>query len=191
MFNLILFGPPGSGKGTQSQLIIEKYRLIHLSTGDLLRTEISLHTPLGIMARNFMDQGLLVPDEVVIAMIASRIDENPRARGFIFDGFPRTSAQATALDDLLKRKHGEISLVLFLVVPEPELIRRLLHRGTTSQRADDASENLVRARIQEYHDKTAPVADHYSDLGKFRTIKGDGTVEETFRLLCTEIDTLV
>ncbi len=191
MFNLILFGPPGSGKGTQSQRIIEKYGLIHLSTGDLLRTEISLQTSLGIMARNFMDQGLLVPDEVVIAMIASRIDENPRALGFIFDGFPRTCAQAIALDDLLNRKHGEISLVLSLVVPEPELIRRLLHRGATSMRADDASENLVRARILEYHDKTAPVADHYARLGKFRTIRGDGSVEETFLLLCTEIDSLL
>jgi adenylate kinase len=191
MFNLILFGPPGSGKGTQSEKIIEKYGLVHLSTGDLLRTEKKLGTPLGIMARNFMDQGLLVPDEVVIAMIATRLDENPQVRGFIFDGFPRTCAQAIALDALLARKQLEISLVLSLLVPEPELMRRLLHRGTTSLRPDDATEALVRARIQEYHDKTVAVADHYAALGKFRTIPGDGSVEETFGQLSAEIDALV
>ncbi len=191
MVNLILFGPPGSGKGTQSANIIEKYGLIHLSTGDLLRSEIGGKTPLGLEAQKFMDQGLLVPDEVVIGMISSKLDANPEAAGFIFDGFPRTTAQAEALDKLLALKKTAIHTVLSLEVPEDELIRRLLERGLTSGRSDDASESIVKNRIVEYHNKTAPVADHYAKFGKFRKIKGDGTVEATFDLLSKEIDELV
>ena len=191
MVNLILFGPPGSGKGTQSANIIEKYGLIHLSTGDLLRSEIGGKTPLGMEAQKFMDQGLLVPDEVVIGMISSKLDANPDAAGFIFDGFPRTTAQAEALDKLLALKKTAIHTVLSLEVPEDELIRRLLERGLTSGRSDDASETIVKNRIVEYHNKTAPVADHYAKFGKFRKIKGDGTVEATFELLSKEIDELV
>jgi Adenylate kinase and related kinases len=191
MVNLILFGPPGSGKGTQSANIIEKYGLIHLSTGDLLRSEIGGKTPLGMEAQKFMDQGLLVPDEVVIGMISSKLDANPEAAGFIFDGFPRTTAQAEALDKLLALKKTAIHTVLSLEVPEDELIRRLLERGLTSGRSDDASESIVKNRIVEYHNKTAPVADHYAKFGKFRKIKGDGTVEATFDLLSKEIDELV
>ncbi|RBL93576.1 adenylate kinase [Chitinophaga flava] len=191
MVNLILFGPPGSGKGTQSTKIIDKYGLIHLSTGDLLRTEISNKTPLGLEATKFMDQGLLVPDEVVIGMISSKLDANPEARGFIFDGFPRTTAQAEALDKLLALKKTAISVVLSLEVPEDELIKRLLNRGLTSGRSDDSSEDVVKARIVEYHNKTAPVADHYAKFGKFRKIKGDGTEAEVFDLLCKEINELV
>jgi adenylate kinase len=191
MVNLILFGPPGSGKGTQSANIIEKYGLIHLSTGDLLRSEIGGKTPLGLEAQKFMDQGLLVPDEVVIGMISSKLDANPEAAGFIFDGFPRTTAQAEALDKLLALKKTAIHTVLSLEVPEDELIRRLLERGLTSGRSDDASETIVKNRIVEYHNKTAPVADHYAKFGKFRKIKGDGTVEATFELLSKEIDELV
>jgi len=191
MVNLILFGPPGSGKGTQSANIIEKYGLLHLSTGDLLRNEIEARKPLGLEAKKFMDQGQLVPDEVVIGMISSKLDENPDARGFIFDGFPRTTAQAEALDKLLALKKTAISQVLSLEVPEDELIKRLLNRGLTSGRSDDASEELVKARIVEYHNKTAPVADHYAKFGKFKKIKGDGTVESTFELLSKEIDELV
>ncbi|MET6999109.1 adenylate kinase [Chitinophaga defluvii] len=191
MVNLILFGPPGSGKGTQSANIIEKYGLLHLSTGDLLRNEIEARKPLGLEAKKFMDQGQLVPDEVVIGMISSKLDENQDARGFIFDGFPRTTAQAEALDKLLALKKTSISQVLSLEVPEDELIKRLLNRGLTSGRSDDASEELVKARIVEYHNKTAPVADHYAKFGKFKKIKGDGTVESTFELLSKEIDELV
>ncbi|MBV8254587.1 MAG: adenylate kinase [Chitinophaga sp.] len=191
MVNLILFGPPGSGKGTQSAKIIEKYGLLHLSTGDLLRYEIGNKTPLGLEAQKFMDQGLLVPDEVVIGMISSKLDANPEARGFIFDGFPRTTAQAEALDKLLSLKKTAISVVLSLEVPEEELIKRLLNRGLTSGRSDDASEDVVKARIVEYHNKTAPVADHYAKFGKFKKIKGDGTVEEIFDLLSKEIDELL
>ncbi|ATL46695.1 adenylate kinase [Chitinophaga caeni] len=191
MVNLILFGPPGSGKGTQSKNIIDKYQLIHLSTGDLLRAEIEKQTPLGLEAKKFIDQGSLVPDEVVIGMIGSKLDANPDAKGFIFDGFPRTTAQAEALDKLLALKKTAISIVLSLEVPEDELIRRLLNRGLTSGRSDDANEDVIKARIVEYHNKTAPVADHYAKFGKFKRVKGDGTVESTFELLSKEIDELV
>lgn len=191
MVNLILFGPPGSGKGTQSAKIIEKYGLIHLSTGDLLRSEIGEKTPLGLEAKKFMDQGLLVPDEVVIGMISSKLDANPEARGFIFDGFPRTTAQAEALDKLLALKKTAISVVLSLEVPEEELIKRLLNRGLTSGRSDDATEDVVKARIVEYHSKTAPVADHYAKFGKLKKVKGDGTVDATFELLSKELDELI
>ncbi|KAG4069225.1 hypothetical protein HA402_012078 [Bradysia odoriphaga] len=191
MVNLILFGPPGSGKGTQSANIIQKYGLIHLSTGDLLRSEIGDKTPLGLEAKKFMDQGQLVPDEVVIGMISSKLEANPEARGFIFDGFPRTTAQAEALDKLLALKKTAISIVLSLEVPEDALIKRLLNRGLTSGRSDDASEEVVKARIVEYHNKTAPVADHYAKFGKFRKVKGDGTEEEVFDLLAKELDELV
>ncbi|MFY0253117.1 adenylate kinase [Chitinophaga sp. 30R24] len=191
MVNLILFGPPGSGKGTQSANIIQKYGLIHLSTGDLLRSEIGDKTPLGIEAKKFMDQGLLVPDEVVIGMISSKLEANLEARGFIFDGFPRTTAQAEALDKLLALKKTAISAVLSLEVPEDALVKRLLNRGLTSGRSDDASEEVIKARIVEYHNKTAPVADHYAKFGKFKKIKGDGTEEEVFDLLSKELDELV
>ena len=191
MVNLILFGPPGSGKGTQSANIIEKYGLLHLSTGDLLRSEIAGKTPLGLEAQKFIDQGLLVPDEVVIGMISTKLDANPEARGFIFDGFPRTTVQAEALDKLLALKKTGISVVLSLEVPEDELVRRLLDRGLTSGRSDDASEDVVKKRIVEYHNKTAPVADHYAKFGKLKKIKGDGTIEHIFELLSKEIDELM
>lgn len=191
MVNIILFGPPGSGKGTQSANLIKKYGLIHLSTGDLLRSEIGTQTPLGLEAKKFMDAGQLVPDEVVIGMISSKLDANPDARGFIFDGFPRTTAQAEALDKLLALKKTSISTVLSLEVPEDELVKRLLNRGLTSGRSDDANEEIVKARIVEYHNKTAPVADHYAKYGKFKKIKGNGSIDEIFSLLSKEIDELV
>lgn len=191
MVNIILFGPPGSGKGTQSANLINKFGLIHLSTGDLLRSEIEAKTPLGLEARKVMDQGILVPDEVVIGMISSKLDANPDARGFIFDGFPRTTAQAEALDKLLALKKTSISVVLALEVPEHELISRLLNRGATSGRTDDANEEVIRARIVEYHNKTAPVADHYAKYGKFKKIKGEGSVDEIFDRLGKEIESLV
>jgi adenylate kinase len=191
MVNIILFGPPGSGKGTQSANLITKFGLLHLSTGDLLRSEIEAKTPLGLEAKKVMDQGILVPDEVVIGMISSKLDANPEARGFIFDGFPRTTAQAEALDKLLSLKKTAISNVLALEVPEDELIARLLNRGITSGRSDDANEEVIRARIVEYHNKTAPVADHYAKYGKFKKIKGEGSVDEIFERLSKEIESLV
>jgi adenylate kinase len=188
MFNIILFGPPGSGKGTQSEKLVEKYGLIHLSTGDLLRRERKLRTPLGIEAQQFIDKGQLVPDEVVIGMISSALDENPKAQGFLFDGFPRTVAQAEALDRLLELKKSEISIVLFLEVEEEELIKRLVHRGKTSGRTDDADENIQRKRQEVYKNETLPVAAYYSKFKKVVTIDGMGTIDEIFSRLSSQID---
>src|SRR5205085_9731624 len=187
MFNIILFGPPGSGKGTQSEKLIEKYGLKHLSTGDILRTEIAAQTPLGLEAKNFMDKGQLVPDEVVIGMISSALEANPLSQGFLFDGFPRTEAQSEALDKLLKLKQTEIGVVLALEVSEEELVKRLLHRGLTSGRSDDNNENVIRTRIIEYHKKTSPVADYYRKFNKVISIPGEGSVDEIFESLCAEI----
>ena len=188
MFNIILFGPPGSGKGTQSENLITSYGLKHLSTGDLLRSEIANQTPLGLEAKRFMDQGQLVPDEVVIGMISSALDNNPAAKGFLFDGFPRTEAQSIALDKLLALKETEISLVLALGVSEEELVKRLLNRGLTSGRSDDTNETVIRARINEYEQKTTVVANYYAGFDKVVKIKGEGTVEEIFSSLRSEID---
>jgi adenylate kinase len=191
MFNLILFGPPGSGKGTQSEKLIAKYHLKHLSTGDLLRSEISRKTPLGIEAKKLMDKGNLVPDEVVIGMINDAVDMNMESAGFLFDGFPRTAIQAEELDNLLARKHTCIDVMIALEVTEDELIKRLLKRGETSGRTDDNNEQVIRARIAEYHKKTATVADHYQKAHKVVLIKGEGTVDEIFARLSSEIDNLM
>jgi adenylate kinase len=188
MFNLILFGPPGSGKGTQSEKLVEKYRLIHLSTGNLLREEISNRTPLGLEAKSFMDRGQLVPDEVVIGMIDSSLEHHKEAPGFLFDGFPRTAAQADALDKLLSLKKTEIALVIALEVSEEELVKRLLHRGKTSGRSDDTNETVIHQRFSVYRNETAPIADHYKKLKKFQTIKGEGSVEEIFDSISLAID---
>ena len=187
MFNLVLFGPPGSGKGTQSENIVNTYNLQHLSTGDLLRDEVSQQTPLGVEAKKYMDQGMLVPDEVVIGMISSRIDEVGSARGFVFDGFPRTEAQAEALDKLLEFKQTAINLVLSLEVPEQNLIQRLINRGATSGRSDD-TEIVVTKRIKEYHAKTKPVASYYDKQGKLEHINGEKPIDETFKLLMAHIN---
>jgi adenylate kinase len=188
MFNLILFGPPGSGKGTQSEKLIERYGLIHLSTGNLLREEIANKTSLGMEAKKFMDAGQLVPDSVVIGMIRSAIQNNPNAEGFLFDGFPRTVAQSQALDELLAENHAEINAVLALEVGEKELIGRLLNRGKTSGRSDDVNEGIIRARILEYENKTSPVAGYYEQFGKVVRIKGEGDVESIIDDLCREIE---
>src|SRR6478609_8324872 len=180
MFNLILFGPPGSGKGTQSQKLIDKYGLKHLSTGDLLRSEITQQTPLGIEAKNFMDKGQLVPDEVVIGMISTALETHPDVQGFLFDGFPRTDAQAEALDKLLQLKKTSIALMLALDVSENELMKRLLNRGQSSGRSDDISEAVIRSRIHEYENKTKPVANYYGSFDKVVHVKGEGSVDEIF-----------
>jgi adenylate kinase len=191
MLNIILFGPPGSGKGTQSEKLIAKYGLKHLSTGDLLRSEIAAQTPLGIEAKAMMDKGLLVPDEVVIGMISSALEANTNVNGFLFDGFPRTEAQSMALDGLLELKETQIAVVLSLEVTEEELVKRLLNRGLTSGRSDDTNENVIRARIVEYHNKTSVVADYYKQFDKVKNIKGEGTVDEIFTSLCNEVDKCV
>ena len=188
MFNLILFGPPGSGKGTQSEKLVEKYGLVHLSTGNLLREEIANRTPLGLEAKNFLDKGQLVPDEVVIGMIDSCLDHHQQVPGFLFDGFPRNAAQAQALDKLLALKKTEIAIVLALEVGEEELIKRLLNRGKTSGRSDDTNETVIHHRFNVYKNETSPIADHYKKLKKFQAINGEGTVEEIFDSVCQVID---
>jgi adenylate kinase len=180
MLNLVLFGPPGAGKGTQSQHLIEKYGLIHLSTGDLLRNEILQGTALGLEAKKLMDAGMLVPDEVVIGMISNKLDANKDAEGFIFDGFPRTVAQAEALDSLLKSKESAITVMIALEVNDDELEHRLLLRGKGSGRADDANPEVIRRRIKEYNDKTAPVAGFYKAQNKFTSISGIGSIHDIF-----------
>jgi len=187
MFNFILFGPPGSGKGTQSEKIINAYGLYHISTGDLLRDEVGQSTPLGLEAKEYMDSGELVPDEVVIGMIGSKLNENPHVKGFIFDGFPRTTAQAEALDKLLEEKNMPIKILLSLEVPEEELKHRLLQRGKLSGRSDD-NEEVIANRVKEYRKKTEPVAAYYNKKGLLKRIKGDGTIDETFVLLKEAID---
>ena len=191
MFNLILFGPPGSGKGTQSAKIVEKYGLVHLSTGDLLRKELKLKTPLGLEAQQFIDKGQLVPDEVVMGMISSALDENADAKGFLFDGFPRTEAQAEGLDKLLALKKSGISLVLFLEVDEEELIKRLINRGKTSGRTDDSDESIQRKRQEVYKRETLPVAAHYEKLKKVVHVNGMGSVDEIFERLEEKIGKMV
>lgn len=188
MFNIILFGPPGSGKGTQSEKLIEKYGLKHLSTGDLLRKEMREGTVLGLEAKSLIEKGQLVPDAVVIGMIRHALDTHPNVNGFLFDGFPRTVAQAEALDKLLQEKSTSIDLVLFLHVNEEELIKRLVKRAETSGRLDDADPEVQRCRQQVYKKETLPVADYYEKHDKVMHIKGEGTIDETFRLLAEAID---
>jgi adenylate kinase len=188
MFNVILFGPPGSGKGTQSEKIIDKFGLIHLSTGDLLRSEINRQTELGMEAKQFMDKGQLVPDEVVIGMISMAIDDKREAKGFLFDGFPRTAAQAEALDNLLAQKDGAINVMLALDVSEPELIKRILKRGETSGRSDDTDEKIIQARVSEYRNKTEAVADYYRQFNKVVMIPGEGSIDDIFSKLAHEIE---
>ena len=188
MFNLILFGPPGSGKGTQSEKLIARYGFKHLSTGDILRSEIANKTALGMEAKSLMDKGQLVPDEVVIGMIRSALDNNPGVPGFLFDGFPRTTAQAEALDRLLEQKNAEIGVVLALQVPDEELISRMINRARTSGRSDDADEQVQRKRLEVYLSDTLPVAKHYAQKNKVMEIYGVGTVDEIFGKLSEEIE---
>ena len=188
MFNLILFGPPGSGKGTQSDRLVEKYGFIHVGTGNLLREEIANKTPLGIEAKKFIDHGQLVPDDVAIAMVGSFFDRHKDINGFLFDGFPRTVAQAQALDKLLAFKKTGIAIVLALDVTEQELINRLLNRGKTSGRSDDNSEDVIRKRFAVYTNETSPVADYYKKAKKFKAIQGEGSVDEINAALRQAID---
>jgi len=188
MLNIVLFGPPGAGKGTQAERLISKYNLVHLSTGDIFRANIKGETELGILAKSFIDKGELVPDEVTIGMLESEVDNNPDATGFIFDGFPRTTPQAEALTQFLLSKNTEVSIMLALDVAEQELIKRLLLRGKDSGRADDANEQVIANRIKVYNDQTAVVADFYNQQNKFQKIDGVGSIDEIFERLCATID---
>ncbi len=190
MLNLVLFGPPGAGKGTQAEKLIDKYQLVHLSTGDILRSEIKNQTKLGLEAKNYMDKGALVPDSVVIGMIESKIDQNNCAKGFIFDGFPRTTPQANALDELLNKKGNPISKMLALEVDHDELVKRLLNRGKDSGRADDQNQEVIENRIKVYHNETSPLIDYYSKQDKFQGIQGMGSIDDIFERLCEAIDNI-
>lgn len=189
MLNLILFGPPGSGKGTQATKLREEYNLIHISTGDLLRSEMQKNTQLGIEAKAFITAGKLVPDEVVIGMISQKLDENKSQNpaGYIFDGFPRTVPQAEALDKLLLEKATPISKVLSLIVSDAELIERLSERGKSSGRADDSNVDVIKNRIKVYFDETLPVSNHYKKQDKLYEIHGEGNIDAIFNALCTAI----
>ncbi len=178
MLNLVLFGPPGAGKGTQADFIIEKFKLIHISTGDLLRSQIAAETTLGVEAKSYMDKGFLAPDSIVIGMIKSILKENKEAKGFIFDGFPRTVEQAKALDLILNENETPVSGMLCLEVENEELINRLLTRGKTSGRSDDQDVSIIENRIRVYHEKTMPLKDYYKAQKKCYPVYGMGSVEE-------------
>ena len=190
MLNLILFGPPGSGKGTQAERLISKYNLCHISTGDMFRYELSHNTELGQLARSYMDKGQLVPDSVTISMLRKRVQDNPHVKGFIFDGFPRTTPQAEALDELLAETGETISGLIELSVDEDEIVKRVLLRGKTSGRADDNDESIIRKRINVYRSETTPVADYYGQFGKSHKIQGVGSIDDIFNNLCHTIDSL-
>jgi adenylate kinase len=190
MINLILFGPPGSGKGTQASKLVEKYSLLHISTGDLFRYEMGNDTPLGKEAKSYIEKGELVPDSVTVGMLRNKVEANPDVAGYIFDGFPRTTPQAEALDELLSEKDQAVSSLIMLDVPDEELVKRLLERGKTSGRKDDADENIIRNRIEVYKSETTPVFDYYASKGKAVKVHGVGSIEEIFGRLCAEIDKL-
>ncbi len=187
MLNIVLFGPPGAGKGTQAEKLIEKFGLIHLSTGDIFRKHKTFGTELGLLAKNYMDMGQLVPDEITIKMLEQEFDKQPLANGFIFDGFPRTTVQAQALDAFLQGRKTSVAMTLALEVDEAELTRRILHRGKHSGRADDQDETIVRKRVSEYNTKTAPLKNFYKDQGKLQAVQGVGAIEEIFNALCDAI----
>jgi adenylate kinase len=191
MINLILFGPPGSGKGTQAAKLIEKYALVHISTGDLFRYEMSNDTPLGRQAKSFIAKGELVPDSVTIAMLRNKVEAHPEAKGFIFDGFPRTITQAQSLDALLSEKSTAISALIALQVEDEEIVDRIKKRGATSGRTDDTNETIVRNRIEVYKSETAPVFDYYNRQEKSHTIEGIGAIDDIFGSICSKIDGLL
>ena len=187
MYNLILFGPPGSGKGTQADILVEKYGFLHISTGDMFRFELKNNTPLGQEARDYMDRGHLVPDEVTIAMLRKRVEENPEVTGIIFDDFPRTDPQAEALNTLLEESSSLVNALILLDVEEDEVVRRILGRGATSGRADDLKEDTIRTRYENFVKYTTPVFDHYEEAGLAHRIDGMQTIEE----VAADIDAII
>ncbi|MDI1318293.1 adenylate kinase [Flavobacterium sp.] len=190
MINIVLFGKPGAGKGTQADFLKEKYNLTHLSTGDIFRFNIKNDTDLGKLAKTFIDKGDLVPDEVTIKMLESEVDKNPNSAGFLFDGFPRTIAQAQSLDLFLKSKKQNITATVALEADDTILVARLLERGKTSGRPDDQDEEKIRNRYDEYNQKTAPLMDYYKTQGKFYAVNGIGSIDEVTQRLSKVIDGL-
>ena len=191
MINLVLFGKPGAGKGTQAEFLKSKYQLFHISTGDLFRHHISNQTALGTLAQSYMDKGDLVPDQVTIDMLKNAVENNPEAKGFIFDGFPRTTKQAEALDAFLGEKSMQISATLALEADDDILVGRLINRGKTSDRADDQEEEKIRNRFEEYNNKTAPLRDFYLAQRKFHSVDGIGSIDEITQRLTVLIDGLL
>lgn len=190
MTNLVLFGPPGAGKGTQANFLKEKYNLVHISTGDVFRYNIKNATALGTLAKSFIDKGELVPDQVTIDMLNAEVEKNADANGFIFDGFPRTNAQAESLDKLMVSKNSQINAMIALEVEDEILVERLLERGKTSGRADDADESIIRNRVKEYYDKTAILKDYYANQNKYFGVNGVGSIEDITVRLSAVIDAL-
>lgn len=190
MLNIILFGPPGAGKGTQAEKLIEKYGLVHLSTGDLLRAEINKQTPLGMEAKTLIDKGELVPDEVVIEMIRNKVHENINGNGFIFDGFPRTTVQAQKLDEMLAEEGVDVDIMISLTVDDDVVIKRILKRGEISGRTDDQSVETIKNRLDTYNRQTAIVEEHYKGRNKHKHVHGMGTIDETFGYITKELNEL-
>ena len=190
MFNLVLFGPPGAGKGTQAEKLIEKYGFNHISTGEVIREQIRKGTELGRSVQSYIEKGQLAPDGLVIDIIADYVAKHKDAKGNIFDGFPRTTVQAKAFDEIMEKNGTPVSVMLSLEVPDEELVKRLLLRGKESGRADDSNEGVIRERIDVYKAQTAVVADHYKPQGKHRAVNGLGTIDEIFGRLCQEIESL-
>lgn len=188
MIHLILFGPPGSGKGTQAEKLIKKYNLFHISTGDLFRAETSQRTELGLKALEYMSQGILVPDEITIGMLRNKLSELKHVSGIIYDGFPRTIAQAQALDHLLADEDQQITALVALEVPDDEIVRRILKRGLNSGRTDDNDESVIRKRMEEYRQKTSEVFNYYEQQSKSGTVDGIGSVDEIFDRICLQLD---
>jgi len=188
MLNIILFGPPGSGKGTQADNLVEHYDLLHISTGDLFRYEMKNDTPLGLEAKSYIAKGELVPDSVTIGMLKNKVNDNPDVKGYIFDGFPRNIAQAEALDSFLKEKGSAVSKLVALDVQDDEIVKRILNRGLTSGRADDNDESIIRNRISVYNSETAQVFDYYAEFDKSVKVDGIGTIDEILGRLKTAID---
>lgn len=188
MLNLILFGPPGAGKGTQAVKVAEHFNLVHLSTGDIFRANIKGGTELGVLAKSYIDKGALVPDEVTIGMLKGEVERNADAQGFIFDGFPRTIPQAEALDTFLNGRNTPLSVVVSLEVDDEELVKRLKGRAEVSGRSDDADENIIRNRLQVYKNETLPLKDFYSAQNKVKIVNGIGEIEQIFSDICARVD---
>lgn len=190
MKNIVLFGPPGAGKGTQAEVLKNKYNLVHISTGDVFRNNIKNKTSLGTLAQSYMEKGHLVPDEVTIKMLNEEVDKNTGANGFIFDGFPRTEAQARSLSELMEKKKSQINAMVALEVDDEILVKRLLERGKSSGRADDANETVIRERIAEYYRKTDILKKYYQSKNKYHGVNGVGSIEEISVRLSEVIDKL-